>query len=178
MSDRWEWPLAALEVKTQVKRRNVIIPIKHTPVQNCSTKINLFGTIWERFPNLLAWKLPRCGHTWSFLELLEVLWHWETVLNVCWKGVAPADSELTCSTEQCCTEYLWHWNSWVFLSSPVLWTGVSIAVRASVAPRLFTCSYTVHHVLVDYVRPPLFDIKAQTHVTNTCWCYNGTKCEM
>lgn len=64
------------------------------------------------------------------------------------KGVAPADSELTCSTEQCCTEYLWHWNSCEFFYHHRCLEGSPIAV--CVFLQHLGCVHTaIHHVLVD-----------------------------
>lgn len=101
------------------------LSLKHMPIQICSTNINLLRRDFKPHGALAA-LLDTCD-----LSDILALAPGDSVECVL-KGVAPADSELTCSTEQRCTEYLWHWNSWeFFLSSPVLGRISPRCVRAA-----------------------------------------------
>lgn len=93
--------------------------------------------------------------------LWRVQWHWKTVLDVCWKVSPQLTVELKRSTEQCCTEYFWHWNSCDFSCHHRCLEGSPIALRVSAAPQL--CTYSTKSCLGGLL-PPLFSIKAQTHV--------------
>lgn len=136
--------------RTQVKRRNVIIPQAHARSKLQHKNKSFTEARYERDFEPLGTEAASLDICDLFLDLgspVALGDSFECVL----KGVAPADSELKCSTEQCCTEYLWHWNSCEFFCHHRCLEGfLHCCVLFPAAPRLFTCSYTVRHVLVDY----------------------------
>lgn len=127
------------------------------------------GTRQERF--LTSWHISCLA--WTYVIFLTS-WLWKTPealgdsFECVLKGVGPAGGELMCSTEQCCTEYLWHWNSCELLCHH--------RCLGKDLPSRLSCVRTHSQICTSCLGgplPPLL-IKAQTHVANTWRWFKGS----
>lgn len=161
--------------RTWVKRRNVIIPKAHACSKLQHKNKSFTEAEYERDFEPLGTEAAPLDIRDLFLALESPVAlgdSFECVL----KGVAPADSELTCSTEQCCTEYLWHWNSCEFFCHHrcLEWSlhcCECICSTSAVYMQLYSTS------CLGGLLPTLFNIKAQTRykyllmlIWHKVWC--------